>query len=107
MKPRANINTHEAGEAAVAQQRQIDDRIVARQFPNDQSHQRDGRDRSENVTMKFEPNQSSRWPLSSTTCSVPKPEGHQPEADVIDLQPAGQQLAAVLGVSAGGSTSTR
>ena len=29
-------------------------------------------------TMKCEPNQSSRWPLSSTTCRAPKPSASSP-----------------------------
>ena len=38
------------------------------------------------TTMKCEPNQSSRWPLSRTTCMAPKAEGEQAESDEINTE---------------------
>ncbi len=38
------------------------------------------------VTMKFEENQSLRWPSSSTISSEPEAEGEQAEAHVVHLE---------------------
>ena len=73
-----------AGEAAVAEDPQVDDRVLVGQLPDQEGDEADRGDDAPAPTMIGEPNQSSSLPLSSMICSAPTKSDQQAEADEVD-----------------------